>query len=156
MRRMTSVSEASLLMITQPINFNSTAYKVPYKTLFKVPYKTHSLTDDLECQEASKQCAMSNWGQIVCHSRSFSLRAYRRTCVCFFIQSGAPCGVSQGRVKRKRQSKKSSERNNDHQRAERSSGGIIIPQRRCRKPLRCGYSCGQLQSVQLFEFTSVP
>lgn len=46
--RMTFVSEVSLLMIIQTINFKGSAYKVPYKTLFKVPYKTYRLTDDLE------------------------------------------------------------------------------------------------------------
>ena len=45
---MTFVSEASLLMITQTISFNGSAYKVPYKTLFKVPYKTYYLTNNLE------------------------------------------------------------------------------------------------------------
>lgn len=59
MMRMIFVSEASLLMITQTINFHGSAYKVPCKTLFKVPYKAYSLTDDLEWGEVSKQCAMS-------------------------------------------------------------------------------------------------
>lgn len=30
------------------INFNSSAYELPYKMLFKVSYKTYSLTDNLE------------------------------------------------------------------------------------------------------------
>lgn len=42
MMRMTFVSEASLLMIIQTINFNGSTYKVPCKTLFKVPYKTYT------------------------------------------------------------------------------------------------------------------
>lgn len=39
MMKMTFVSEASLLMITQIINFNGSVCRVPYTTLFKVPYK---------------------------------------------------------------------------------------------------------------------
>lgn len=43
------------------INFNSSAYKLPYKMLFKVLYTTPSLTDDLEGWEISEWCAMSYW-----------------------------------------------------------------------------------------------